>query len=166
MATGVAGAGEEMGGGAPPPPEMGVKMFELAQTNLFTPERKKGGGGHPLAIHPRLMAGAGFGGDGVCWEGLDLDADLVGADGHGGFQPGGGDPGGVRRVGAWHRLPPQVPAPARRNPHWGPPTAAPPQPPGGLPQGLRGHLLMFLTLAFANKNQSLQFGNQKTSRFR
>ena len=30
----------------PPPPEMGVKMFELAQTNLFTPKRKKGGGTH------------------------------------------------------------------------------------------------------------------------
>ena len=28
-----------------PPPERGVKMFELAQTNIFTPERKKGGGG-------------------------------------------------------------------------------------------------------------------------
>ena len=34
-----------MGGGAPPPPpEKAVKMFELAQTNIFTPERKKGGG--------------------------------------------------------------------------------------------------------------------------
>ena len=30
-----------------------------------------------------------------------------------------------------------------------------------------GHgIMMFLTLAFANKNQSLQFGNQKTVRFR
>ena len=38
-------AGEEMGGDAPPPPpEMRMKMFELAQTNLFTPERKRGGG--------------------------------------------------------------------------------------------------------------------------
>ena len=46
-----------MGGGPPPPPEMGPKMFELAQTNIFTPERKKGGG------HPRqLLAGAGLGG--------------------------------------------------------------------------------------------------------
>ena len=27
----------------PPPPEKGVKMFELAQHNLFTPEKKKGG---------------------------------------------------------------------------------------------------------------------------
>ena len=27
----------------PPPPEMGVKMFERAQLNLFSPERKNGG---------------------------------------------------------------------------------------------------------------------------
>ena len=39
------------------PPEMGVKMFELAQTNFFTPERKKGGGGHPLAIRRPLLTG-------------------------------------------------------------------------------------------------------------
>ena len=43
------------------PPEMGVKMFELAQTNIFTPERKKGGG-HALAIRRSLLAGAGLGG--------------------------------------------------------------------------------------------------------
>ena len=30
----------------PPPPEMGVKMFELVQTNIFISERKKGGGTH------------------------------------------------------------------------------------------------------------------------
>ena len=28
------------------PSEMGAKMFELAQTNIFDPERKKGGGTH------------------------------------------------------------------------------------------------------------------------
>ena len=33
-------------GEVPPPPEMGVKMFELAQTSIFTPERKKEGGTH------------------------------------------------------------------------------------------------------------------------
>ena len=47
-----------MGGGAPPPREMGVKMFELAQTNPFTPERKKGGGacrnGYWARIRPRV----------------------------------------------------------------------------------------------------------------
>ena len=49
-----------MGGGAPPPPpERGVKMFELAQTNIFTPERKKGGG-----THWRFVA--------HCWQGLGL----------------------------------------------------------------------------------------------
>ena len=52
-----------MGGGAPPPPpEKGVKMFKLAQTNIFTPERKKGGGGHPLAIRRQFLARAGLGG--------------------------------------------------------------------------------------------------------
>ena len=44
-----------------PPPEKGVKMFELAQTNIFSPERKKGGG-RPLAIRRQLLAGAGLGG--------------------------------------------------------------------------------------------------------
>ena len=45
VATGVAWA--EMGGDAPPPPpEKGVKMFELVQLNLFTPEVKKGGPSH------------------------------------------------------------------------------------------------------------------------
>ena len=43
------------------PPTRGVKMFELAQTNIFTPERKKVGG-HPLAICRPLLAGAGLGG--------------------------------------------------------------------------------------------------------
>ena len=52
------------GGRPPPPPEMGVKMFELAQLNLFTPERKKGGGG-PLAFHRQLLVRAGLGEDGV-----------------------------------------------------------------------------------------------------
>ena len=44
----------------PPPPERGVKMFELAQTNIFTPERKRGGGG----THWRFVA--------HCWQGLGL----------------------------------------------------------------------------------------------
>ena len=42
----------------PPPPEMAVRMFELAQTNIFTPERKKGGG------HWRFLA--------HCWQGAGL----------------------------------------------------------------------------------------------
>ena len=55
----------EVGGGNPPL-EKGVKMFELAQLNLFTLEvRKAGGGGEPLAIHRHVLAGAGSGGDGV-----------------------------------------------------------------------------------------------------
>ena len=47
----------------PPPPEMGVKMFELAQTNIFTPERKKrGGGGTHWRFVPHCWQGLGFGG--------------------------------------------------------------------------------------------------------
>ena len=62
VARGVAGAAEEMGGGAPPnQKKWRGKMFELVQTNLFTPERKKGGG-HPLAIGRQLLVGAGLGG--------------------------------------------------------------------------------------------------------
>ena len=44
-----------------PPRERGVKMFELAESNIFTPELKKGGG-HPVAIRRPLLAGAGRGG--------------------------------------------------------------------------------------------------------
>ena len=52
MGTGVAQA--EMGGDAPPPPpEKGVKMFELAQLNLCTPEKKKWGTTHWLFIANR-----------------------------------------------------------------------------------------------------------------
>ena len=47
-----------MRGGAPPPPKW-VKMFELSQTNIFTPEQKKGGG-----IHWQFVA--------HCWQGLGL----------------------------------------------------------------------------------------------
>ena len=43
----------------PPPPARGVKIFELAQTNIFTPERKKRG-----ATHWRFVA--------HCWQGLGL----------------------------------------------------------------------------------------------
>ena len=47
------------GGRWAPPPERGVKMFELAQTNIFTPEQKKGGD-----IHWQFVA--------HCWQGLGL----------------------------------------------------------------------------------------------
>ena len=55
------GRGTSGGGRCPPPPERGVKMFELAQASIFTPERKRGEG-HPLAICRPLLAGAGLGG--------------------------------------------------------------------------------------------------------
>ena len=139
VATGVARA--EMGGDAPPsPPAKGVKMFELAQLNLLTPEVKKGGG-QPLAIHRRMLAFAGTGGDGVCGKDLDLGANLIGAHGDGGVRPGGGPPGGVCRIGTRHCPPAQVQAQARRNPcNLGTPVAAAPQPPGRLRQCHGGHL--------------------------
>ena len=104
----------------PPPPEMGVKMYELGQTNLFTPERKKGG-----TTHWRFVAN--------CWQGLGLGGmeyvekawtwtptwsalmDM------GGINPAAANQGGVCRIGARHRLPAQVQAQARRNPRFGPP---------------------------------------------
>ena len=47
------GPGKGWGQVRPPPPlEMGVKMFELAQTNLFNPERKKGGGAPTGDLEP------------------------------------------------------------------------------------------------------------------
>ena len=49
-----------------PPLEMGVKTFELAQLNLFIPERKKGGG-----PHCRFIA--------KCWQGLSLGGMEYGA---------------------------------------------------------------------------------------
>ena len=121
-------SGEEMGEHAPAlPPEMGVKMFESAQLNLFTPRGKMGG--HPLAIYHQLLAGVWLGGDGVWGEDLSLYADVIGADGHGGVRSAGGEPEGVCRDGARHRLPAQVLAKARRNRrNLGPPAPAPPQP--------------------------------------
>ena len=53
------GQGNKRWGQVPPPPERGVKMFELAQTNILTPERKKEG-----ATHWRFVA--------HCWQGPGL----------------------------------------------------------------------------------------------
>ena len=106
----------------PPPPEKGVKMFELAQTNIFTPERKKGG-----ATHWRFVA--------HCWQGLGLG-------GLSGWRrPGFGRPPGWccwnsgvstlrRRTGGcmpgWCTASPPGPSPSPSPPQ--PPLAAPPQP--------------------------------------
>ena len=56
----------EMGGDTPPP-EKGVKMYELAQLNLFSPEVKKGGGGShwrfiPMCLQALGMRGTEFAG--------------------------------------------------------------------------------------------------------
>ena len=116
-------------GETPPPPEKGVKMFELAQFKLFTPEKKKGGGTHRRFIGNCWQAW-GLGGIEFAGRTWNWKPNLVGVDGHGGVRPGGGQPGGICRVGARHRLPAQVQAQARHNPrNWPPPAAAPPQPP-------------------------------------
>ena len=54
------GPGKKRWGQVGAPPERGVRMFELAPTNMFTPERKKGGGG----TYWRFVA--------HCWQGLNL----------------------------------------------------------------------------------------------
>ena len=94
---------------------MGVNIFELAQTNIFTPERKKGG-----ATHWQFVA--------HCWQGLGLGrVEWVGKAwvwmptwsvllDFGDFNPKAANRGGLCRVGARHRLPAQVQAQARRNP--------------------------------------------------
>ena len=108
-----------MGGGGGPP-ERGVKMFELAQTNIFTPERKKGG---PPTGDSSPTAGRGW-----AWGGLS----------------GWGRHGSGRRPGrrCW---PSGVSTPRRRTggcmPGWctasqpGPSLSpSPPQPPLGAPR--------------------------------
>ena len=117
--------GRKWGETPPPHPEKGMKMFELGQLNLFTPEKKKGGG-QPLAIHRHVLASAGTGGDGVCGEELDLDADLVSTDGNWGVRPGGGHRGAyaglVHGIASRSKCKPKVAAtpatggPGRRNP--------------------------------------------------
>ena len=109
-------------------------IFELAQTNIFTPERKKGGG-----THWRLVA--------HCWQGLGLGGvDWVGKAWvstptwsalleFGGFSPEAAN----RRVyaGVLHGIasrPKPKPKPAAA------PAAALHQPRGRLRQGTGGHL--------------------------
>ena len=58
--------GPRKGWGEVPPPEMGLKMFELAQTNMFDPERKKGGATQWRFV-PHCWQGLGLGG--VDWVG-------------------------------------------------------------------------------------------------
>ena len=122
-----------VGGAPPPPPKMGVKMFELAQTNIFTPERKRGGPptGNSLPAACRGWAWGGVEYAGKAWTWTPTWSALMDFKE---FQPRGGEPGGVCRGGARHRLPAQVQAQARRNPRWGPPAATP------LRQGPGGHL--------------------------
>ena len=61
---------------APPPLRKGAKMFELAEVKS-SPERSQNGGGEPPVVHRHVLAGDGTGGYGVCWEDVNMDADLV-----------------------------------------------------------------------------------------
>ena len=116
---------------------MGVKMFELAQTNIFTPEREKGGGGTPErkkggGTQRRFVA--------QCWQGLGLGGvDWVGKAWvwtppwsallhFGGFNPEAAKRGAY--AGAVHGIasrPKSKPKPAA-NPAGRPPQPHPPNP--------------------------------------
>ena len=106
----------------PPPPEMGVKMFELAQTNLFTPEGKKGGGTYWRFVGNRWQ-GLGLGGMeyvGKAWTWTPTWSALMDM---GGFNPEGADRGAY--AGLVHGIasgPKSKPKPAAT------PARAPPQP--------------------------------------
>ena len=123
-------------GEAPPQKKMGVKLFELAQTNIFTPEKKKGG-----ATQWRFVAN--------CWQGLGLGGVEYGGKAwtptwsammdFGGFNPEGANPGAY--AGVVHGIasrPKSKPKPAA-TPAGNPPQPNPPQPPGRVRQGTGGH---------------------------
>ena len=106
---------------------MGVKMFQLAQTNIFGPERKKGGG-----THWRFVAN--------CWHGLGLGGmEYAGKTwtptwsallDFGGFNPEAANRGAY--AGVVHGItsrPKSKPKPAA-TPVGGPPQPHPPQTPG------------------------------------
>ena len=103
-------------------------MFDLAQTNIFTPERKKGGAitGDSSPTAGRGWAWGGVEWVGNAWVGTPTWSALLGIRG---FQPRGGEPGDVCRGGARHRHPAQAQAQARRSPRWRPPCSRTPPTP-------------------------------------
>ena len=102
-------------GEATPPSGKWVKMFELAQLNLFTPEVKKQGASHWRFI-AKCWQALGLGGDEVCGEDLDLDADVGGNYGDG----GGGGSTCQRPIGGrmpdWCTASLPAPSPSPRSP--------------------------------------------------
>ena len=131
VATTVARA--EVGGGAPPPSEKGVKMFELAQVNVFPPEVRKG-----RASHCRFIA--------MCWQAMGLGGmECVGRTGTwtptwsvimeiGGFDPSTANreayAGWVHGIASCPKSKPKVPATPATG---GPPQPQPPPPTPGTP---------------------------------
>ena len=118
-----------------------MKMFELPQLHLFTPERKKRGG-----THWRFIAN--------CWQGLGLGGMEYGARtwtwtpnwlalmDMGGFEPEAANQGGGY-AGMVHGItcrPNSKPKPAATPAIGGPPATAPPQALGVLRQGPGGNL--------------------------
>ena len=123
----------------PPPPKGGLNMLDLAQTNIFTPERKKG-----ATIHWRLVAhclkGLGLGGvewAGKAWVWTPSCSALMD---FGGFNREvanrGAYAGVVRGIAS---RPKSKPKPAA-TPAGAPPQPHPPQLPGRLRQGSGGQL--------------------------
>ena len=116
------------GGRSPPPPEMGEKMFELAQTNIFSPERKKGGG------QGLCLGGVKWVGKAWVWT-----PTWMALMDFGGFNPEAANRGAYAGVVHGFASRPQsnpkpaaTPAPGPPQPH--------PQLPGRLRQGPGGHL--------------------------
>ena len=137
VATGVA---REEEGGSAPPSERRVKMFDLAQINVCTPEVRKGG-----ASHWRCIA--------MCWQAMGLGGmECVGrtwtwtATWSAIMRIRGCDPlasnrgayaGLVCGIASCPQPKPMVPATPATG---GLPQPHAPQPPGRLRQGPRGHL--------------------------
>ena len=126
-----------------PPSEKGVKMFELAQLNLFTPKVRKGGASHWQFTSMCLQA-LGLGGmkfAGRVWTWTPTWSAIMEM---GGFAPSAANRGayaGLVHGIAYRPKPKQAQGP--RNPRKcappPPPAAAPPQPPGRLRQGRGSH---------------------------
>ena len=109
------------------PPEMGVKMFQLAQTNILTLERKKGGTTHRRFV-VNCWQGLGFGGIEYAGKAYTRTLTCSALMDFGGFNPEAGNRGAY--AGVVHGIasrPKSKPKPAA-TPARGPPQPHPPNP--------------------------------------